>query len=215
MSDSEITKTLPPILLGFGGLIPILIIYGQETVSKADRALIGTIFVLVTWIAYLLTGFLWGIWIYDFFLVLGLLFLATSLLIICVIYRTLSRRPETSSPGAAFVFLGAIAILAFASAVYVQPSGHDVVHLTATMKSEIQGVQGLFRDEDHLRDLLFITRFGSTSVVLSKDQFKDLETLTLAYRDGTKSSAISALNAVPMQGPYLGQHYILNMQGTN
>jgi hypothetical protein len=215
VTNSEVTKTLPPILLGFGGLIPILIIYGQGTLSKADRALGGTIFVLVTWIAYFVTGFLWGIWYYDFFLVLGLLVLATAMLTGCVVCRTFARQPNSGNFGTSLVFLGAISVLAFASAVYVGPSGHDVVYLRGALRGDLEAVEGLFKGEVHVRTLQFVTRFRSTSIVLSKDQFKDLETLTLTYKDGTKSAALPATDAMPMLGPYLGNQYILKTQPAN
>jgi hypothetical protein len=216
VTNTELTKTLPPILLGFGGLIPILVIFGQGTLSKADRALGSTIFVLVTWIAYLVTGFLWGIWFYDFFVILGLLVLATVMLIVVCVART-NRTTESNSSnlGAAFVFLAAISVLAFASAVYVGPSGHDVVHLRGDRNGDLRGVEGLFKGEQNMRALQFVTRFGSTSIVLSKDQFKDLETLTLTYKDGKKSGVLPVTDAVPMLGPYLGNHYILKTQPSN
>lgn len=211
MTNSELTKTLPPLLLGFGALIPVLVIYGQGTLTKADRALGGTIFVLVTWIAYFVTGFLWGIWFYDSYVILSLLVIAAFLLVICIVWRSFTKAPNSNNIGIAILFLAATAVLAFASAVYVEPSGHDVIHLRG-LRADLKTVDGLFTGERETRALQFVTRFGCTAVVLSKDRFKELETLSLTYRDGSKSPPLSAAHAVPVLGPYLGNQYVLKME---
>jgi len=232
MTNAEVTKALPPILLAFGGLIPILILSGQETFSKEDRALGGTVFVLLTWIAYLLAGILWGVSYYDLFLVLALLTIATFLLIALLVMRRLPASPPTSAKkffhrlvnglrsklGTPLVYLVAVSILALASAVYVNPTGHDILHLTNIPYSDLKSVNGLFKGDTANtanQPLPTITRFGNTSVILSKDKFKELEQISITFYKHATFEQINPGQATPMVGPYLGNQYVLQVPSQN
>src|SRR3954453_12743758 len=76
MDLTELTKLLPPILLGFGGVIPLLIAKPPFSVREGLRPLMAVVFVLVVWATYLGSYMLFTNWYYSYRITLWLLFLA-------------------------------------------------------------------------------------------------------------------------------------------
>ena len=85
MDSSELEKLLPPILLGFGGVIPLLIAKPPFSVRDGLKPLMAVIFVLVVWATYLASYMLFTRWFYYYGITLWLLLAAVVMFfVICL-----------------------------------------------------------------------------------------------------------------------------------
>jgi hypothetical protein len=129
----DISKLLPPILLGFGGVMPLLISKTPFVVRESLKMLMAVIFVLIVWASYLTAYIGFSRWTYHYGITLTLLIVSVILFII--IYFILRPNEQSDSSPRVWTFLmyaAAISILAAGAANYVGPKDFVVVDLRIT-----------------------------------------------------------------------------------
>lgn len=209
---NDLIKLLPPVVLGFGGLIPLVILLAQSSAAKGKKTLYSTIFILLTWIFYWVTGVAWGISSWDPWIILVLLvFVVIGLALAVIVQKPKRAEGKLHKLELPTIFAIAVALLSIASAIYVTPSGHDILHFdqTITDQSNISAVGVFYRDEASRRPLQFFLRFGNVSAILPEDAYKNIHEVAVQFRDGHELSCTPE-DITPLSGPFLGNHFKLS-----
>ena len=183
MDLADLEKLLPPILLGFGGVIPLLIAKPPFSVRDGLRPLMAVIFVLVVWASYLASYMLFAHWFYNYRITLWSLFVAV-VMFFAIYFLVHPDSDETKKPGAWMFLLysAAICILAGSAANYVGPKDYIVVDLLVTDpegKKALPIIDVTYTIKSQKYSLNFRgTADGRASILMQKSLLEKLPSLT-------------------------------------
>jgi len=181
---ADLEKLLPPILLGFGGVIPLLIAKPPFSVRDGLKPLMAVIFVLVVWASYLASYMLFAHWFYNYGITLWSLSVAV-VMFFAIYFLVHPDSDETKKPGAWMFLLysAAICILAGSAANYVGPKDYVVVDLSVTDpdgKKVLPIIDVTYRSDSHKYSLKFKpTSDGRSSTLMQKSLFDGLPSLAV------------------------------------
>lgn len=236
MELDQIIRAMPPIILGFGGIVPAVIVSSQSIFADAPKALLCTIMILVVWIGYWAALMYWQILLFNDWITLGCLILSVALLF-WVFLGALPRGPSSASgqpgrqeqplrnvkswqrflrklvipaetPKTVFLlaYMGALTSVSIAAALYVGPKGRVIVTLEGPV--DVVAVEVIWRKRPNPLPISHKRERHGAKVVLAEDEFVDARGFVIH----TKSDVLwiadpTAARALP--NPGLGERYAI------
>jgi hypothetical protein len=181
---ADFEKLLPPILLGFGGVIPLLIAKPPFSVRDGLKPLMAVIFVLVVWASYLASYMLFARRFYDYRITLWSLFFAVGMFF-GIYFLVRPDSDEAKKPGAwmFLIYSAAICILAASAANYIGPKDYVVLDLSVTDPNEktklLPIIDVTYTSNHHNYSLIFKTTDGHSLTLMQKSLFEKLPLVTV------------------------------------
>jgi hypothetical protein len=194
VDSPAVEKLLPAILLGFGGVIPLLIAKPPFAVRESLRPLMAVVFILVVWATYLASYMLFTKWFYSYKITLWLL-LGAVIMFFVIYFLLRPAADETNKPGPwmFLLYCAAISVLAAAAANYVGPKDCVVIDLKITDPEKnavalpISEV-GYSIDQEKYYLKITASSDGSSSTLMQSSLFKKLTTLRIELCASPKSA---------------------------
>jgi hypothetical protein len=232
MDTDQIIKMLPPIVLGIGGILPMIIVSSPSVFVEAPKALLCTVMILVVWTGYLGSFMCWQRLLFDdritlAFLVVGLVCLMWVVLgsfrskdvsnssdhaaasRIQRLWKWLLRmaRPTPDrSPTAYFAaYFMALLAVSIAAALYVAPQNQVVVKIDIPLA--VDAVEVIRDNADPLR-IWHKQGPDGIKIVLSRDEFASSKTFVI-HTDARTIWTAERSAARPTINPALGERYII------
>lgn len=201
MTQAQVVKLLPPVLLGFGALIPVLVTAVPVAGRAGTKALLSVILVIVIWVGYWVASFFSDFWSYSNAVTLVALTGAAVLLL--VVFIRLQSVPP-SSPNLLYGYLAGLLLVSIAAANYVGAAGRDVVEFTCN--ETIAEVRRIGGGEHDTYDLSLRTNGKIARASLTQEEFELTERFELVT---TKQhvQAVSPSAAQRLRDPGLGRKF--------
>jgi hypothetical protein len=233
MDSSDLIKFAPPILLGFGGVLPLLVTSAQQLVPTEARSICGIVFILLSWIGYWLIFMFWRLTLFDdwitlIFLLVTVICLTVTVAGACLTGTTITgwKRwlvPTAGNPLLGFFFyLTAIVSLSMAAAIYIAPSKWTIIDITIPTKPDgtIDNVKAVMTEDPNTAQtesfVNFVTRGHRVLVFVPADDIKKLKKVNV-YRADIKNNplpttSIEERDFKPAISPSLGQKLTYSSQ---
>lgn len=174
MELPDLVKLMPPILLGFGGVLPLLIATNPFPIPPTLKPLLAVIFVLVIWATFLAAYMLCTLVFYHYSVTIAAL--AVSVCLLGAVYFVLQPAARSDCglppppPRWAFpLYVIAVGLLSIGAANYVGPTGYVVV--------ELRVVEAATRSTIKIEDVLFPE--GASEFSLNSVAVGDYRTLIM------------------------------------
>jgi hypothetical protein len=237
MELNQIIKILPPIVLGIGGILPVIIVSSQSVFAEAPKTLLCIIMILVVWIGYLGALMSWQRLLFDDRITLAFLVVA----LVCLIWVLLGSFPSKDIPDASgqersrmrrawkslvkmaiptpnrapttYFAAYSIALLAVSvtAALYVAPKDRVVIRIELPVKVSV--VELIRQNADPLR-VWHKRERGGVKIVLSHDEFGAAKSFIIHTVDDTIWTAEQSA-ARPTINPALGERYTIRAYASN
>jgi hypothetical protein len=238
MELNQIIKILPPIVLGIGGILPVIIVSSQSVFAEAPKTLLCIIMILVVWIGYLGALMSWQRLLFDDRITLAFLVVA----LVCLIWVLLGSfpskdisdasgqerrsrmrrawkslvkmaRPAPNRAATTYFAAYSIALLAVsvAAALYVAPKDRVVIRIELPVKVRV--VEVIRQNADPLR-VWHKRERGGVKIVLSHDEFGAAKSFIIHTADDTIWTAEQSA-ARPTINPALGERYTIRAYASN
>jgi hypothetical protein len=238
MELNEIIKAMPPIILGFGGIVPALIVSSRSIFADAPKALLCTIMVLIVWIGYWAALMCWQVLLFNDWITLSFL-IFTLLLLFWVFLGALPRGWTGASDGSAtqeqvrntsnwrrflrrlvipvetpktvylVAYILALTSVSIAAALYVGPKGRVIVKLDGP--SHVKSVEVIWHKKPNPQPISHKRDRKGAKVVLTEEEFADANTFVIhTSADALWIADRSAARAVV--NPGLGQRYVITAE---
>lgn len=199
MEFDDIIKLLPPIVLGFGGILPALIVSSRSIFADAPKTLLCAIMALVAWTGYWAAFMYWQLLLFNDGLILGFLIFSAALLfwvflgllptdiLLDASGRQQPPFPEVSTWGKHFrkililrelpkafsliIYMVALIVLSVAAALYVGPKGRVIVSLEGP--SKVTAVEIVWQKRPNPLPISHKRERHGATIVLTADEFAD------------------------------------------
>jgi hypothetical protein len=206
MNEVDVIKLLPPVLLGFGAVLPILITKIPFPILDGTRTLLATIMVLLVWAGYWISLLTSNRFFYSNLLTFFLLVAAIIALI--VVFLQLQKRTASSLSSSLimYVYLVALLLVSVAAANYVAAKNRVVVNFIAP--EHISQVRSIGGGVNAHRLDLGSTGHGARALMESKD-FDQTEQFELTYGANTIRN-VPKEAAIHQTDPGLGTEYTID-----
>ena len=242
MDPKDLINLAPPLLLGFGGVIPLLITANDQLIPANSRTICAIIFILLTWIGYWSVFMLWRLTLFNDWITFCLLGFAVVLLMLTAAGLFTDQTPPAPSgapknrfirklaalvlPALSanrfwYVSLYSLAIisLSMAAAMYVAPLKWTIVDVGFSLQTgnKVKSIVVVNDDETQEKPVNYVLRGNRALLFFSPDDFKALSAIDIYIGTGGQTShpAEETAHKADLEqkiSPSLGEKYLCNAQ---